>query len=435
MTRFARMPGFAILAPRAALLTALLAGCSPDEPSESPEPSAPGTSAAPVQPAAQGGSVELEVPAGEGSGQAHLAAGPDGAIVLSWLEPAPDGSALKLATLEGGAFGDPTTVASGGDLMVSWADFPAVVPISSDFWVAHWLRAAPQSVAAYDIVVALSTDGGATFGEGELLNLDGTLSEHGFASWFRWDGDAGIVWLDGRRIAEQFESGDFDPDGPPVGTSLRFARIRPDGTVAARGEIDALACDCCRTSATAAGGEPLVAYRDRTPDEIRDIAVRRFDDGEWTAPVILGPDGWRIEGCPVNGPAVAADEDRVAVAWFTAAEPAPRVRLAQSSDGGATFGAPIEIDSDNPYGQTDVALLAGGDTVVSWWRKAADGGTELAVRRVSGNGHIGDIVRVARSDVAQPVDVPQMTAAGAGVVLAWTDAGTARVRSAEVRWP
>src|SRR5690606_10232540 len=370
-----------------------------------------------------------------GSGQAHLAAGPDGGIVLSWLEPATEGTALKLGALENGAFGAPRTVVSGDNLLVSWADFPSIVPITANLWAAHWLRVAAGSVGSYDIVFALSTDGGTTFGDGALLNLDGTLSEHGFVSWFPWDDDIGVVWLDGRKMAEQFESGELDAEGPPVGTSLRFARIRADGMRIAEGEVDELACDCCRTAAAVASDGPVVAYRDRTEDEIRDIVVRRFVDGEWSPPVVLGPDGWRIEGCPVNGPAIAADGPEVVVAWFTAADGLPRVRLARSTNGGASFGAPVDVDAGDAFGQVGVALLDDGEAAVSWWRKAAAGGIELAVRRVARDGALSEIVGVARNDVAQPLDVPQLAARNGRLVLAWTDARESRVRSAEVRLP
>lgn len=379
--------------------------------------------------------VELAVQAADGSAGPHLAAGPDGTVVLSWLEPEAGTTALKLATLENGAFGTPRTIASGDDLLVSWADFPAVVPVTSSSWAAHWLRIAAGSIGSYDILFALSDDGGATFGDGTLLNLDGTLSEHGFVSWFPWGGEIGVVWLDGRRMAEQFESGEFDPDGPPVGTSLRFARIRADGSFAEQGEIDELACDCCRTAAVVTSDGPVVAYRDRSVDEIRDIVVRRYVGGAWSEPVVLGPDGWRIEGCPVNGPALAAAGDEVVAAWFTAAGNTPRVRFARSSDGGASFGEPAEIDTGDAFGHAGIVLLDGGDAAVSWWRKAADGGIELAVRRVARDGTLGGIVRVARNAVAQPLDVPQLVASDGRLVLAWIDVSEARVKSAEVRLP
>jgi hypothetical protein len=382
-----------------------------------------------------GGPAELTVAAAPGSGQARLAMGPGGGVVLSWLEPDGTGTALRFAVLDGDAWSEPRTVTAGDDFFVNWADLPAVVPITDDIWVAHWLRMAPGSFAAYDVAFATSSDGGSSFEGGDLLNDDGVLTEHGFVSWFPWGSGIGAVWLDGRLIGEQFESGEFDPEGPPVGMSLRYARLALDGTVEARGELDELVCDCCPTGAASAAEGPIIVYRDRTADELRDISLRRHTAGAWSDPITLGPDGWRIEGCPVNGPAVAAAGEDVVAAWFTAAEGRPRVRFARSTDGGASFGAPVEIDGDGAFGQVGIVLLEDRDAVVSWWRRAAESGIELTVRRVTPEGQLGEPRSVAANAVAQPLDVPQIAAAGKRLVLAWTDAAESRVRTVEVLLP
>ena len=63
---------------------------------------------------------------------------------------------------------------------------------------------------------------------------------------------------------------------------------------------------------------PVVVYRDRSEaeKEIRDISIVRLKGKKWSAPRPVFQDGWRLNGCPVNGPAVAAAGRRVAVAWF-----------------------------------------------------------------------------------------------------------------------
>jgi len=377
--------------------------------------------------------VELAVPAGPGSGQARLSAGPEGEVVLSWLEPAGDaGTALRFALLGSDGWTEPRTVVTADDVVVNWTDLPSVVPITSDVLIAHWLKAAPNSFAAYDIAYATSADGGRTFKVHGLLNDDGALTEHGFVSLFPWDDAIGAVWLDGRRLAELFESGEFDPDGPPVGMSLQFAKIAYDGTVDQRGEIDELVCDCCPTSAALAGADPVIVYRDRSPEEIRDIAVRRHANGSWSDPVILGPDGWQIEGCPVNGPAIAARGDAVVAAWFTAPEGQPRVRAARSTDGGRTFGAAIDVDSDGAFGYVDVELLADGDALVSWWRRGTQGEIELAIRRIGEDGALGEPQAAVTAAVGQPVDVPQLAISGDAAIIAWTDPSDERVRTMRV---
>ncbi len=59
---------------------------------------------------------------------------------------------------------------------------------------------------------------------------------------------------------------------------------------------------------------PVVAYRDRSVDEVRDIAVVRRVNGTWTTPAVVHDDHWQIAACPVNGPALASRGDTVVIA-------------------------------------------------------------------------------------------------------------------------
>ena len=358
----------------------------------------------------------LDVPAASGSGQPFLASSPGGRVVLSWLEPAGDGIGLRYAMLEDGAWSAAHTIAEGDDLLVNWADVPSVVPITADVWVAHWLKLVPESFGAYDVVAATSQDAGATWSTPVLLNDDGTETEHGFATLFPFGDAIGVVWLDGRQLAEW----SFDRPDELLGTSLRYARIAFDGRVIERGEIDPLVCDCCQTDVAIASAGPIVVYRDRTEAEIRDVVVRRHDGDGWLPEVALGEEHWLIEGCPVNGPAVAAQGDDVAAAWFTAADDRPRVRFARSADGGASFATPLEIDAEGAFGQVAIALLDDATAVVSWWRRASGGRTALAARTVARDGTLGPIQTIVESGTAQPLDVPEIARAGDELVFTWT---------------
>jgi hypothetical protein len=128
--------------------------------------------------------------------------------------------------------------------------------------------------------------------------------------------------------------------------TLRSALIAPDGQVSHPFEIDDRVCECCPTAAVRTADGVLVAYRDRSENEVRNIGLTRFDGDEWSDPYLLHDDGWQINGCPVNGPALAADGNRVAAAWFTAPNSRPRVQVAFSDDGGRQFGEPLVVDAD-----------------------------------------------------------------------------------------
>ena len=379
---------------------AALAGCRPEA---SPDTTAFRVSAVPF-------------PGGAGSAQPRLASAPDGSAVLSWLEPAEDGVVFRHATFVDGALAAPREVTRGSDLFVNWADMPSVQPITAEVWAAHWLTLAPESAGAYHVATAVSRDGGRSFGAPVQLNDDDAMAEHGFVELFAWNGAIGAFWLDGRQLAEW----SFDEPDKLLGTSLRLGTLDYSGTVVAREIVDELVCDCCQPDRAMTSSGPVVAYRDRTPEEIRDIVVRRHVDGAWGAAVAAGVDGWHIEGCPVNGPAIAADGERVAVAWFTAGGGSPRVRFARSTDGAASFEPALELDGTGSFGQVGLVLDADGTANVTWWRAASGGGTNLVLRTVALDGALGELRVLAHSASAQPVDVPQIAAVGEDLLVAWT---------------
>jgi hypothetical protein len=320
-------------------------------------------------------------------------------------------------------------IASGSRWFVNWADFPSVVPLRESV-VAHWLVLKPDERYAYDIVYALSHDEGVTWSEPAVLNVDTGIAEHGFVSFFDWGNDIGAVWLDGRRLAALTLDELFELE-EPVGMALRYARFDNAGVVTDRGEIDELVCDCCQTDAVTTADGPLIIYRDRTTNEVRDIAVRRAPDAGartgtlsagWSDPVVLGPDGWVIDGCPVNGPALAVSGRFVVAAWFTAAEQRPRIRFARSRDGGASFGPALTVAEAGALGQVDVAVTSDGTAWLSAWHKAADG-MELRVYRIAADTAEIESRVVATSDSSLPTDVPQMALAGDRLVFAWSQLG------------
>ena len=374
---------------------------------------------------------EIALEAGEGSAQPHLEVDETGAVALSWLEPAEDGTALRLSTGTGDAWSAPNTVATGEDWFVNWADFPSVTPVGGDTLAAHWLVYQQQGFG-YDAMLSTSADGGRNWREPFPLHVDGTPTEHGFVTLFPWQEGFAAVWLDGRNMIQDGEFVFEDSAGEPLGMSLRYALFGADGERRASEEVDALACDCCQTDVAFSGADVLVAYRDRTTTEVRDIALRRLTAEGWQPPVALAPDNWLIEACPINGPAIAARGEQVAVAWFSAADNRPLVHVVRSSDGGRTFGDTIEVDSTGSFGHVDVAALANGETAVSWLRTEGDG-LSLALRLISRDGEPGEPVSVASIDAARPLDFPQMVYDGRQLTFAWTDFGDVqRVRTAVV---
>lgn len=171
----------------------------------------------------------------------------------------------------------------------------------------------------------------------------------------------------------------------------------------------------------------MIAYRDRSGGEVRDISVIRRTAAGWSWPVRVHADEWKIPGCPVNGPALAAAGRRVAVAWFTAAPPNPRVFVAFSEDGGATFGPAVLADGEKPFGRVDLALDGNGDALVSWL--AGGKGADLRLRRVTSRGKLGEPLTLAATSGARSSGFPRLVRDRDRLVLAWVDDGEpSRVR-------
>jgi hypothetical protein len=237
------------------------------------------------------------------------------------------------------------------------------------------------------------------------------------------------VWLDGRNLKDVKE-GEEEKGPLPVSMTLRYAAVDAEGRVSDEALLDERVCECCQTSTALTSEGPVVVYRDRSETEVRDIyVVRRQGDG-WSAPRPVFADNWEINGCPVNGPSVAADGRRVAVAWYTEAGGEPRVKVAFSEDAGATFGGPARVDDGDAMGRVDVLVLPDGSALVCWMSGKADGGA-IKARHVSHDGALGPVAVVAQTDVSRSSGFPRMARIGGDVYFAWTEfAKPTRVRIA-----
>lgn len=412
------------------LAVGLLAACS-----DAPPPLAPAPRA---QPAPRAIVVTAwPLPGGIHAAQPDLVRAHDGALLLSWIERDGGGHALRLARWHGARFGPVRTVARGDDWFVNWADTPHVMATADGALWAQWLRKSATATYAYDVQLARSADGGASWSAPWTVNTDGTPTEHGFASlWPAARDAAGIAWLDGRNTGGDAHAGHDGHHGGGGAMTLRSAVFAADGTRRDEAELDASTCDCCQTDVVVAAGVPLLAYRDRTADEVRDILITRRTGDGWSAPRAVHADGWRMPACPVNGPAAAAHGGEVAVAWYSEGSGAPVVSLARSSDGGATFAAPLRIDG-GPAVLGRVALARARDAWwVAWLREDA-GVQSLHLARVDrAASRVEQGTRIATlTGRGRGTGVPQLAPDGDGVRVAWTDVveGAPRLHGALVR--
>jgi len=374
--------------------------------------------------------VPLPVPAGENTLGPYLAAEPGGPVVLSWMYREDTGATLRFSSLGDDGWQSANDVVTDARMFVNWADLPSVRRLDNDLWVAHWLSKSADSTYAYDVLLAYSPDQGRSWQEAIRPHTDGTPTEHGFVSMQAQGDSTALLWLDGRKTA-------IEPTADPTATSmtLRAAVVSPDGKISDEQLVDDIVCDCCQTDVAISSDGPIAVYRNRTAGEIRDIYITRHTGDGWEPGVPIANDGWKIAGCPVNGPSIDADGDLVAIAWFSAADNEPIVRAVVSTNAGRTFSKPVVIASGRVSGHVGIAALGSESAAVSWVESGNQGKNAINIRAVNASGLVGPVTTVGHSELLRIH--PQLARTNNDLVLAWTDAAdtTTRVISARVPVP
>jgi hypothetical protein len=372
---------------------------------------------------AVGQSIKVEPlvnPSGPTSLQAHWSIKSDGSPMLSWIELSADGSSkLMYATRRADQWSKPRTIVANRHFFRQPAESPSVVSFADGSLLAEWVEVSEKASEAEYILVSASKDG-VHWTPPVMAHQNRSPVQHALVSMVvSGEREASLIWLE----ALQGE------DAPAV---LKRSVVSSDGKVAKEESLDRDVCTCCPTSIVKTARGLLVAYRDHSPENIRDIAVIRFENGRWLPPRIPHPDKWEINACPVNGASVAANDNRVAIAWFTEADDDGRAQMIFSTDGGANFGKSILVNEGNSFGHVSVALDAKGEGVVSWLEEGEGGyGTRLMARTVTSAGVAGPAVRLAEGG-KPAIGYPRLLHAGRETWIAWGNSGTAKIQTARL---
>ena len=370
-------------------------------------------------------------------------------VILSWIEKESGKNAgvarvsrVCMSRFVQGAWSPVGVIASGENLFANWADTPTVVRASDGSLLATWLRSGALGGSVYDAVVSRSTDDGRTWAELGALHDDGKPAEHGFVSAATSTGtDAGagtsatataFCWLDGRAMTPpDAHAGGHDHGGGDM--SLRAARCAPTSERPSPPSeiLDERTCECCPTDLAIAALGPIVVYRDRGEDETRDIKIVRWLGAGWSLPQAVGSDGWKISGCPVNGPSISASGNDVVVGWWTGVTAAGVVRAARSSDGGAKFGQTIEVDADGSVGRVETVLLPSGDAFVIWQDARGDE-TAIVLRVIAADGTLGAVHTLAQVAADRSSGFPRAALQGRDLWVVCTIDGAESQRSVKV---
>jgi len=280
------------------------------------------------------------------------------------------------------------------------------------------------------IVSARSTDGGKTFSPAKDVPGSDAEGSRGWEStavdskgrvlvmWLDHR-DAGAMHHDSSKAAAPMPKG--DPTEKAALSKLYFASL--DGKTST--PITKSVCYCCKTSLVASGDDVYGVWRNVYAGSQRDIAFTFSKDGGKTfaAPVKVSDDGWHIDGCPENGPAVAVDAShRVHVVWPTPPDGkngTPLGLFYASSSNAKAFGARAQIPTLGAAAHGQVVIDASGNPVVAW-DEIVNGTRHIALARVRANGSAAPLFTSIESpDSAPDRGWPVLATAGKETLVAW----------------
>ena len=351
-------------------------------------------------------SAAVPNPAPPGSIQPNWAAASDGGVLLSWVEPSKDTYTLRYAVRRGSAWGEVRTIAAGRNFWRHPAEIPGLLSMSDGSLLAHWVEKGKgkDSSDAEDLYVSSSKDG-IHWTAPAMAHHDHAAVQHGLASIVQsGPKEASLLWLWANK-------GD---DGP---VTLMRTIVDEDGKEIKEEPLDTDTCSCCPTSVVKTSKGILVAYRDHTSKDIRDIAILRFENGKWSTSKILYADNWEVNACPVNAASAAAKDNRLAIAWYTEGGDKPKVELVFSSDAGATFTKPLILNTGDTLGYASTALTTDGGAVVSWIEEG-EKSARVMTRAVSPAGVMGPVLQVAEGSRTS-LGYPRLIQSGADTFIAW----------------
>jgi hypothetical protein len=388
------------------------------------------------------------------------------AVAVAWTASTESTSDIYVSvSADGGkSFGTPVRVNQiDGDARASGEQAARVVMDKTTIHVVGPSRQDGRSLIRY----ARSTDRGRSFSDAVSV-AGGALS--GLRGWHAvtlgYDGGVHVVWLDGRNAApmrhqhhksasksmgEQAPRQDifhasWDADNTNHAERRKGDADRADDAERKEGDADyadrkegdadhadrkknqgarserpiaANVCFCCKTAVATSGDRVYAAWRHIYPGSVRDIAVARSTDNGLTfgEPARVSEDGWKIEACPDDGPAMAADgHGGIHIAWPTLVPgdtPRKGVFYAARSDDN-TFTPRLRLDSGKADpAHPQIASDEHGTSAVVWDERADDA-RRIVLRRVS-NGAADPPLTFDGTGVTYPV-----VAAGEGYwIVVW----------------
>src|SRR5262249_40231870 len=157
----------------------------------------------------------------------------NGNALLSWIEPAKDGSySFRYSIRQGAAWSPARTIVAGRKFWRHPAEMPGMVGMSDGSLFAYWVEKSQESSEAEDIFVSTSRDG-LKWTAPLMAHRDRSQVQHGLASAVAsGEREVSILWLQALK----------GEDGP---VSLMRSVVGMDGKETKEEDLDSDVCSCC----------------------------------------------------------------------------------------------------------------------------------------------------------------------------------------------
>jgi len=233
------------------------------------------------------------------------------------------------------------------------------------------------------------------------------------------DGTVLVAWVD-RRVDN------------PKPRQLYLMRFGADGKPLTKNvQVGEGMCECCHIGlALAEGGKTVyMVNRKVSPEQIRNPELRKSTDGGavFGPPVEINDDHWKVPFCPDSGPTIVRDgRGFLHVAWFTlgrSPEKEAGVYYAVSKDGGKSFAPRQSIDA-NQIGAAllhpTLALGKDGTVYFAWDNLDGSSKAQIFVRALAPDGKSWAPVRQV-SQAKENAWRPALAVSDKGLHVAWTE--------------
>ena len=335
-------------------------------------------------------------------------------FALSWIERNTDGEArLQMATWNGSEFDEIRLIAKSKGMFANWADIPSLVEAPSGDLYAHWLNRIGNETYAYGIQIERSIDHGKSWQSLGWLHNDTSATEHGFVSLIPENRHVRAFWLDGRQMKK------------PTGKMMLRTAILDGNEIKSENMLDDDVCTCCPTGAIQLPGGSAVVYRDRLPQEIRDISLVHLKNDAWSKPSRIQNDNWVMPGCPVNGPSISTNGNIIAVSRFTVIKNKAKIILRLFKDGQAESGKEIILDENIPVGRC--TTVCSKDAVYNIWIGVDKKQTVLRMAEVSLSGKIKRKITLVPIDKDRSSGMPRAIFSNNYLWVSWTGSNQVRL--------